>query len=92
MHFHGPASPGATNGVQLNIGDISGLTSPSIGSAVISETFKDELLAGDWYINIHTDANGPGEIRGQVVPEPSAAILALLGILALSGMNSRRQR
>jgi hypothetical protein len=25
-----------------------------------------DLLAGRWYVNVHTDANKPGEIRGQV--------------------------
>jgi len=83
MHFHGPAAVGDTAGVQVNIGDISGLTSPSIGSAVISDEFESQLLAGEWYINVHTAANGPGEIRGQVVPEPSSALMAMASGLAL---------
>ena len=35
MHFHGPADFGQNAGVQVDIGAISGLTSPSIGSTNI---------------------------------------------------------
>jgi hypothetical protein len=81
MHFHGPAGFGETAGVQLNVGAISGLTSPSIGSAVITDEFEEQLLSGNWYLNIHTAQNPPGEIRGQVVPEPASATLALVALL-----------
>lgn len=91
MHFHGPAGLGETAGVQVNIGDISGLTSPSIGSTTISDELESQLLAGDWYINIHTAANGPGEIRGQVVPEPSSSFMAILGGLCLLRCIRRRR-
>ncbi len=91
MHFHGAAGFGETAGVQLNVGEISGLSSPSIGSAVISDEFEGQLLAGQWYLNIHTAANGPGEIRGQVVPEPSSAMLAMLSVLGLMGVARRRR-
>lgn len=67
MHFHGPAAVGANAGVQVNIGAISGLESPSVGSTTITAEQEADLLAGQWYINIHTEANGPGEIRGQVL-------------------------
>lgn len=92
MHFHGPATPGNTAGVQVNIGDISGLTSPSIGSTVITEEFAGQLLAGEWYINIHTAANGPGEIRGQVVPEPGAITSGLIGLFGTLACVRRRRR
>lgn len=91
MHFHGPAGFGETAGVQVDIGDISGLTSPSIGSTTISDELESQLLAGDWYINIHTAANGPGEIRGQVVPEPSSAFMAVLAGVGLLGCVRRRR-
>ena len=91
MHFHGPAGFGETAGVQVNIGDISGLTSPSIGLTTISDEFESQLLAGDWYINIHTAANGPGEIRGQVVPEPSSAFMAVLAGLGWLGCVRHRR-
>ena len=81
MHFHGPAGFGETASVQLDIGGTSGLTSPSIGSAVTSDEFGVQLLGGNWYLNIHTAQNPPGEIRGQVVPEPTSATLALMALL-----------
>ncbi len=65
-HFHGPAAVGATAGVQVDIGAISGLTSPLIGSTVLTATQLKDFARGLWYINIHTAANPAGEIRGQV--------------------------
>lgn len=67
MHFHGAAPAGENTGVQVNIGAISGLESPSAGATTITPDQEADLMAGLWYINIHTEANGPGEIRGQVV-------------------------
>jgi hypothetical protein len=67
MHFHGPAPAGANAGVQVNIGLISGLTSPSIGNTIITALQGTDLLNGLWYINIHTGQFAGGEIRGQVL-------------------------
>jgi hypothetical protein len=53
-HFHGPAGPGTATGVQVNIGDASGLDSPMIGSAVLTDQQVTDLQNGQWYINIHT--------------------------------------
>ncbi len=66
-HFHGPAEPGQTAGVEVNFGSISGLVSPSVGSATLDEAQEADLLAGLWYINIHSDIEPGGEVRGQVV-------------------------
>ena len=81
-HFHGAAPAGQNAGVQLGI-DVS--SNPTIGSATISDTAKADLLAGLWYLNIHSTTSPGGEIRGQVqvVPLPAAAWLfgsALLGL------------
>jgi hypothetical protein len=62
-HFHGPAAPGVDAGVQVTITD---MTSPSVGSAMITEVQEGQLLADLWYINYHTAMCGGGEIRGQV--------------------------
>ncbi|PCK05300.1 MAG: CHRD protein [Alteromonadaceae bacterium] len=88
-HFHGPALPDQNTGVQVSIGDIS---SPSMGMAMISDSQIDDLLAGLWYINIHTVMHPGGEIRGQVnvVPEPEALILLGVALLALSLIRRRR--
>lgn len=66
-HFHGPAASGNNTGVQINIGEISGLVSPMNGTATLSADQTSQLLDGMMYINIHTEANPNGEIRGQVM-------------------------
>ena len=69
-HFHGPAAPGATAGVRLNIGSVSGLSSPMVGSAMIDDIMAQEIIDGLWYVNIHTSMFPAGEIRGQVIDAP----------------------
>jgi hypothetical protein len=63
-HFHGPAEPDKTAGVAVLIGNNP--TSPAKGSATLTDAQAADLTAGRWYVNIHTAANRPGEIRGQV--------------------------
>ena len=93
MHFH-LAPPDDKGPVQLNFGAISGLTSPSIGSAVITEANKSDLLAELWYINIHTTDSFTEEIRGQVniVPVPAAVWLFSSGLLGLIAASKRNKR
>jgi hypothetical protein len=63
-HFHGPAEAGKNAGVAVPIPNHG--TSPVTGSATLTEAQATELLAGRYYVNIHTAANPGGEIRGQV--------------------------
>ncbi len=62
-HFHGPAPAGKNAGVALAI---KPATSPLEGSATLTDAQAADLMAGDWYVNIHTDANKGGEVRGQL--------------------------
>lgn len=36
------------------------------GSATLTDAQAEELMAGKWYVNVHTAANKGGEVRGQV--------------------------
>ncbi|TAM05118.1 MAG: CHRD domain-containing protein [Paraburkholderia sp.] len=66
-HFHGPAPVGQNADVQIGIAK-SELASPMKGSATLNDKQAADLMAGQWYFNVHTAANPPGEIRGQVLP------------------------
>jgi len=64
-HFHGPAAAGAN---APPVVPLSGsLTSPIKGDATLTDAQLADLQAGRWYLNLHTDANKGGELRGQVV-------------------------
>lgn len=60
-HIHGPAGPGTNAGVEvpLTIG-----ASPLTGSSTLTDAQVADLIGGKDYINIHTAAHPPGEIRG----------------------------
>ncbi|MBL0245112.1 MAG: CHRD domain-containing protein [Rhodoferax sp.] len=62
-HFHGPAMAGTNAGVAL--GFSGSMDSPIKGSATLTAAQAADLLAGKWYVNLHTAANKGGEIRGQ---------------------------
>lgn len=67
MHFHGPADPGADAGVKIPIEGFTAAADGSVsGTVTVEEADRADLLAGKWYVNIHTEAYGAGEIRGQV--------------------------
>ena len=64
-HFHGPAEAGKNAGVAVAIPNAT--ASPVEGSATLTDAQAADLVAGKYYINIHTAANPGGEIRGQVM-------------------------
>jgi CHRD domain len=63
-HIHGPALPGANAGVVVPFPSIA---SPAEGAATLTPAQVADLMAGKWYVNIHTAQNPGGEIRGQVM-------------------------
>ncbi len=63
-HFHGPGEAGRNAGITLHFRSTA---SPINGSQVVTETQAAEILSGRWYINIHTERNPGGEIRGQLL-------------------------
>ncbi len=102
-HIHGPTASGGTasftqsGGVLVGLDSISGwnpsATSGGITNGTLTLTAPQEaaLLAEKAYINIHTGTNGGGEMRGNLiaVPEPSYAILSLVGLVLVG---TRRKR
>jgi hypothetical protein len=62
-HFHGPADPGKNAGVAV---PIAPATSPLQGTATLTDAQAEDLMAGRWYVNVHTAANKGGELRGQL--------------------------
>lgn len=98
-----PAFPGfpigvtsGTNNFLLHL-DLASSYNPAFvtaqgGLANAEAAFIAGLIAGETYLNIHTNVFPGGEIRGFVqAPEPTTAMLLLLG-LAAAGFVSRRRR
>ena len=65
-HFHGPAPAGVNAGVALGFDNAA---SPIEGKATLTPAQVADLMAGKWYVNVHTAANKGGEIRGQLAPK-----------------------
>ena len=77
VHFHGPATADANAGVVLTLPDglpggkaspLEGKATFIEGKATLTPAQAADLLAGKWYVNVHTAAYPQGEIRGQIVP------------------------
>lgn len=64
-HFHGPAIAGQNAGVAL--GFKGSVESPISGETTITPEQAKDVLAGKWYVNLHTKDNPGGEIRAQVM-------------------------
>jgi CHRD domain-containing protein len=69
-HIHGPAARGTNAGIKYDFFSIFPKTQAGTfsNSVVVdgSKLKEDSLLAGFYYINIHTPTNPGGEIRGQI--------------------------
>lgn len=67
-HFHGPADTSTAAGIQIDmtpsVSSASGFWS---SSATLTEPQEADLLAGMYYINLHSDQHAGGELRGQVI-------------------------
>lgn len=87
-HIHGPGGLDESVGVMIDLapfnGGAFGVSGKLAGSVILTPAQKASILSGKTYVNVHTAANRPGEIRGQVVP--------LTMLSALSGDNERPNR
>ena len=63
-HFHGPAMAGENAGVVVPLANPA---SAAESTATLTDSQAADMLAGKWYINVHTAANPGGEIRGQLI-------------------------
>ena len=102
-HLHGPTAGGGALGFSQSGGVIAGIdtiggwnpsaTGGGITSGLLTLTAAQaiNLLAEKTYINVHTQTNQGGEMRGNlvIVPEPSHAILSLLGLAAFGARRKR---
>jgi hypothetical protein len=67
MHFHGPATAGQNRPPIFTLPTVTGTSGTASGTITnIPDTTIQHFLNGRIYYNIHTTANQPGEIRGQV--------------------------
>ena len=100
MHIHGsPTGSFTTNsGVLIGLDGLAGFTNSATnggfsGTVAITGAgvVVSDLMAGRYYLNAHTAANGGGEIRGNLIAVPEPTSMALVG-LTLAGLVFRRFR
>jgi hypothetical protein len=68
-HFHGPAAPGSNAPPVIWLSPQGqAVPNPIEGQQTLTDQQMADLLAGRYYVNIHTAGSPGGEIRGQVTP------------------------
>jgi hypothetical protein len=66
-HLHGPAQKGGKAPVLVWLSPKgSPADSPITGQVTLTPEQAEQFASGRWYVNLHTQANPGGEIRGQV--------------------------
>ena len=71
-HLHGPATQGKNAPPVIWLSEKgAAVSSPIKGQATLTPEQAQQMMGGEWYINVHTQANPNGEIRGQVTPPKS---------------------
>ena len=66
-HIHGPAAIGSNAGVVVGLTATAASSGTlSLPATILTDAQIADMKAGMHYINIHTAANAPGEVRGQI--------------------------
>jgi hypothetical protein len=65
--------------IGMNGGVAFGLTDMGNGMFELAQTeltagLLEDLLSGEWYLNVHTPTNPSGEVRGQIVADTTAVV------------------
>ena len=65
--------------IGTNGGVAFGLTDMGDGTFALNQTdlttgLLNDLLSGEWYLNVHTASNPSGEVRGQIVADTSVVV------------------
>jgi hypothetical protein len=79
-HIHGPANTTGNADVLINLQPYAvgplGASGRFSGSIILTPAQRNALVGGATYVNIHTEQNRGGEIRGQIAPVLMASTLS----------------
>lgn len=88
-HIHGLAPVGMNAGVILGLNFTPATSGTVTGNGFISAAQAQGMIDGLTYVNLHSTFRPGGEIRGQIVPEPTS--LMMLGLGSVLVMRRRRR-
>ena len=98
IHPFGSGAPGGTGPwvetlpgfIELHLNDVLFARAEEVNAAT-GRTREQELLQNLTYLNLHSNRNTGGEIRGQLIVVPEPAAIGMLGLGALALLARRRR-